>query len=459
MIYRCLASRDILVNERILNNRFGIVLHELFSTNTPINTTPERNIPMKITRLPLVLFMILITAILGVVTATASAGREKKVDLAEEDAVQEAIKMYFDQRYRSRAANQIEDFRGLTDGSAEAESFLKSESDKLEIEIHNAKLHHLSYTQYKFSLDFNDISFDKANQSATVSLTEGHDVVFEISEMISKAEPIVSKMRNLEHTILLKKTQNGWKIVSDDYEDYLWRLISATNLSKDALLRSIDDVQDQASTIAEVESVTSTCNLPADESTHPYNRSGVVAYAHRYAYDPNPAYYYFPDNDCTNFVNQAIHHGSNAEEVGSNTYGWYYNYYNNYQDNDYSASWTDVGKLYEFITQYYVWDKGPEGCEVSKSNADRGDLVQFEWRDDPTPAWDHSMIIVREEIMYGESFFYVAGHSDDIDDYPLDSIIYQSRRFVRIDRIDGYFNLKCIFHWLSRILQDTYRTL
>lgn len=201
---------------------------------------------MKITRPSLVLFMILITAILSVVTVAASAGREKKVDLAEEEAIQK----YFDQRYRSRAANQIEDFRGLIDGSSEAESFLKSERDKLEIEIHNAKLHHLGYTQYKFSLDFNDISIDKANQSATVSLTEGHDVVFEISEMISKAEPIVSKMRNLEHTILLKKTQNGWKIVSDDYEDYLWRMIRATNLSKDALLHSIDEAQDQVSTIA-----------------------------------------------------------------------------------------------------------------------------------------------------------------------------------------------------------------
>ncbi len=262
-------------------------------------------------------------------------------------------------------------------------------------------------------------------------------MVFEISEMISKTEPIVSKMRNLDHTILLKKTQNGWKIVSDYYEDYLWRMLRATNLSKDELLRTIDEAQDQVSTIARVESVTSTCNLPADESTHPYNRSGAVAYAHQYAYDPNPAYYYFPDNDCTNFVSQTIHLGSNAEEVGSNTYGWYYNYYNTYQDNDYSASWTDVGKLYEFITQYYVWDKGPEGCEIDQYNALPGDLVQFEWRSDTNPEWDHSVIIVQKGSGGYDYSYWVAGHSNDVDNYPLDNYLYDSRRFIRIDRIDG----------------------
>jgi hypothetical protein len=396
---------------------------------------------MKKTRLSLSIVIIPVLAILGIITVNASAGREKMVDLAEENAIREVVQSYFDQRYSSRAVNQIKDFHGLTDGSAQAESFLKSETDKLEIEIHNAKLHYLGYTQYKFTLDFNDIWIDRDNQTATVSVTEGHDVVFELSEMISKTEPIVSKMRNLEHTILLKKTQNDWKIVADDYEDYLWRMLRATNLSKDELLRSIDEAQDQVSTIAGVGSVTSTCNLPADESTHPYNRSGAVAYAHQYAYDPNPAYYFFPDNDCTNFVNQSIHHGSYAEEVGSNTYGWYYNYYNNYQDNDYSASWTDVGKLYEFITQYYVWDKGPEGCETDQYNALPGDLVQFEWRDDPGPAWDHSVIIVQKESGGYGYHYWVAGHSDDIDNYPLEFIIYQSRRFVRIDRIDGYFKV------------------
>lgn len=392
---------------------------------------------MKISHLPLPLIMTLVVAIFGIMPINAST---------EEEKIREVIQNYFEKRYRSRQVNQIEDFREFMDGSSQADAFLKSETDKLAIEIYNAKVHHLGYTQYEFTLDFNNISIDKNHQTATVLLTEGHDVVFEISEMISRTEPVVSKMRNLDHTILLSKTQNGWKIVSDHYEDYLWRMLRATNVSKDELLRIIDDVQTQTSNIAEMYSPTSsTCNLPADASTHTYTRNGSVAYAHQYATSPNPAYYYFPSpyGDCTNFVNQAIHHGSNAEEVGSNTYGWYYN-----NNQDYSASWTDVQFLYDFITQYYVWGKGPEGCNIDKFYALKGDLVQFEWFEDEdhngiddNTAWDHTVIIVNKWFYAEEPFFEVAGHSDDVDNYPLENFTYASRRFVRIERIDGYYNL------------------
>lgn len=416
---------------------------------------------MKITRLTLPIVTILALVILGIVRVNASARREMMADLIEENAIREVVQIYFDQRYSSRAVNQIKDIGGLTDGSPQAESFLKSETDKLEIEIHNAKLHFLGYTQYKFTLNFSDIWIDRDNQTATVSVTEGHDVVFEISEMIYKTEPLVSKMRNLEHSIVLNYTQIGWKIVSDNYEDNLWRMLRATNLSKEEVLRLIDETQDQAPTIATVQSLTSTCDLPADDSIHPYDRSGSISYAHQYAISPNPAYYYFPPpyGDCTNFVNQAIHHGSNAEEVGSNTYGWYYN---TYIGNDYSASWVHVQYLYDFITQYNVWDKGPEGCETDQYNALPGDLVQFEWRDDQDTDWDHSVIIVQRGIGGYGYLYWVAGHSDDIDNYPLDSIIYQSRRFVGIDRIDGYFKVyiplarKDSSGYLQNVMTDPY---
>lgn len=302
------------------------------------------------------------------------------------------------------------------------------------------RIHHLKYTQYKYFLNFNNISIDLANQTAIVFLAEGHDVVFEISEMIDKTDPIISRMRNLEHMITLKKTQDGWKIVSDNYNDYLWRFLRDTNYSTDEILIMLSNKSEEILAHAQTKNMTSSCNLPADESVHSYNRVGVVAYAHKYAENPNPDYYYFPDTDCTNFVSQALHHGSNAEEVGSNTYGWYYNYYKNYNDYDYSASWTDVQFSYDFITQYYVWDKGPEGCEINNDYAVlKGDLVQFEWNGDTT--WDHAMIIVeRQDDPYDpyNPTFYVSGHSTDVDNYPLNSIVYASKRFIHIERIDGY---------------------
>ena len=146
-------------------------------------------------------------------------------------------------------------------------------------------------------------------------------------------------------------------------------------------------------------------------------------------------------------MNQAIHHGSNAEMVGSNTFGWYYNYYNNYQDNDYSASWTDVQFLYDFITQYAVWDKGPEGCPVGKNSATIGDLIQYNWKDHtPDEVWDHSAIIVMvEQLPGGEMYPYVAAHSDNVDYYPYGDYHYDFpnmvTRFIHIERIDGYAKL------------------
>lgn len=40
-------------------------------------------------------------------------------------------------------------------------------------------------------------------------------------------------MRNLDHIFVLRKDGSNWKIVSDSYEDYLWRLIMVTGLTKD----------------------------------------------------------------------------------------------------------------------------------------------------------------------------------------------------------------------------------
>lgn len=186
------------------------------------------------------------------------------------------------------------------------------------------------------------------------------------------------------------------------------------------------------------------CSLQPDETAHPYSRSGAVAYAHQYALQPNLDYYYFPDayGDCTNFVSQAVYHGSSAQAVGSGTFGWYYGYFNDFEHKDYSAAWTHVQYLYGFITEYYVWDKGPEGCEIpreSTSSALAGDLVQMDWNSEDD-TWNHSVIIVRKITPPDgpdNPLYYVAGHSDDVDYYPLTAMPGYDLRFVRIERIDG----------------------
>jgi hypothetical protein len=122
--------------------------------------------------------------------------------------------------------------------------------------------------------------------------------------------------------------------------------------------------------------------------------------------------------------------------VGSNTYGWYYN-----NVNDRAAAWTDVTAIHDFITQYWVWPAGPEGCDVAQYQAYEGDLIQYDWTNDS--AWDHSVIIVRsEDYGYHNRYHWVAAHTDDVDNYPFTSYLYDNPnmvyRFVHIERIDGY---------------------
>ncbi len=345
----------------------------------------------------------------------------------------------------------------MTDNSPQSDSFLSSESDKLNIEIQHAKMNKLGYAKYKYFLNFTEMLVDTSSQTALVSLLEGHDVVFEISKEISQSQPVVSTMRNLKHTIALRKVQGQWKIITDDYEDYLWRLLKSTKISTDELLRSLEEThKETALNENEVQSPTA-CALPSDESTHPYNRSGAVAYSHQWATAQRPyntKYYDFTDfgGDCTNFVNQAIYESSNAEMVfgglhGFGQLGWYF-----FSNSDYANAWTQVQALFEFITQYWVWPRpgiddpegpgGPEGCPMDFYQVYEGDLIQYDWTNNGS--WDHSVIIVRsQDLGQYNRFHWVAGHTPDVDDYPYSSFAYPNQvyRFIQIERIDGYAKL------------------
>lgn len=240
---------------------------------------------------------------------------------AEEKEIKKVVESYFEIRYRSLSTLQPEDFKNMTKNFPTRSSALPfTELDKLEVEIQHAKQYHLRYSQYKYFLDFQEISIDPLSLSATISVVEGHDVVFEISEEIAKTTPIISSMRNLQHTIVVRKEQSEWKIISDQYEDYLWRLIRKTGLSKEELIQPVNEAQNLI-TATYGQQPSTICSLPSDESRHPYNRFGAVAYARRWAvprlpynHPPYDDYTNF-GGDCTNFVSQAIKEGGNAYMV------------------------------------------------------------------------------------------------------------------------------------------------
>lgn len=360
--------------------------------------------------------------------------------IADTEQIRETIHTYFDLRYRSHSTLQLEDFSSIIDSGTEGKAFSQAETDKLEIELRHAQIYQLRYVKYDFSLDISEIVIDSSTETAIVMVTEGHDVVFEIVEEILK-ESIVSSMRNLKHTFVLHEENGSWEIVSDNYEDYLWRLLNATGLSKNELISSFD-VNNKLPISADSPSgIVGNCYFPPDESSRAYDRSSAVNYAHLWATAAppyNPDFYDFTNDggDCTNFVSQAINEGGGLM-TGENNLGWYYN-----SVSDYASAWTGVGPFYQFITGYYMWQAGPEGCSVGKDDAEIGDVIQYDW--DNNGRWDHSVIIVSSEDMgYGNMYHLIAAHSNDLDNYPYTHFLYTHpnmiNRFLHIARIDGNF--------------------
>lgn len=369
-------------------------------------------------------------------------------DPGEQDNIKKTIRAYFDIRYQALSTLQIGDFGDLVSSAPEAESFLNSEMDKLTIEMEHARLNHLAYARYQYSLDFKNVTIDEPSQTASVTLTEQRDVVYQISMELDPANPIVSHAFGLVHTMALHKEDGQWKLVSDEYADYLWRLLRKTGKSAEEMLAVMQESPLPARRASLLQAEATCDALPDDDSFHDYNRGRAAEYATAHAAPENYESLNYDDfgnlgGDCTNFVSQAIYEGGNASMAypsdgqGIGTSGWYYT-----DVNHRAAAWTDVGALYDFITHPGSWSEGPEGCTVDIEDIEAGDVIQYEWNDevegpdgDPV-GWDHSVIVVA----VSGGIPYVASHSPDVSNEPYNSLdyfgSYEDIRYIHIERID-----------------------
>lgn len=157
-----------------------------------------------------------------------------------------------------------------------------------------------------------------------------------------------------------------------------------------------------------------------------YDRQKAKEYAKKWAYRRNPKYYNFDSigGDCTSFVSQCIHAGSQVMNYTKNT-GWYYN-----SVNDRSPSWSGVEFLYKFLLNNK--EVGPRGEEVEIDKIQIGDIVQLSF--DGTK-FAHTLIVVDIGDFLALDNIYVASHTYDSYNRKLSSYVFKDVRFVHINGV------------------------
>lgn len=155
-----------------------------------------------------------------------------------------------------------------------------------------------------------------------------------------------------------------------------------------------------------------------------YNREKARAYAEKWAYARNPAYYNFDPvgGDCTSFVSQCILQGGAEMNYQSN--GWYYR-----NGNDKSPSWSGVEFLYQFLLQNT--SVGPFAREVEIQELEIGDIVQLSF---DAEIFGHSILIVQKQ---ANNWKEVLGATHTFDSYArgIDTYPYQKIRGLHIEGI------------------------
>ena len=155
-----------------------------------------------------------------------------------------------------------------------------------------------------------------------------------------------------------------------------------------------------------------------------YRRNAAVAYAHRWAYGRNPAYYDYENlgGDCTNFASQCLYAGGGVMNF-TPTFGWYY-----VSANRKAPAWTGVPYLWNFLTRGQP-TPGPVGVPCALEDLRPGDLVQLSF---DGASFQHCPVVVSVQNPVTPGRVLVAAHSQDADNRPLSSYDYRAMRCLHI---------------------------
>lgn len=154
----------------------------------------------------------------------------------EHEQIRKVIAAYFDKIYSMHNTFQVDGFGDTVSTSDDAKGFLKTELRKQAVGIVWARRNLLRYASYHYTLDYSEIVVFDAGQMARANFTEGNGIVFEISIPYG----IESQTSGIKHIMILKKEQDGWKIVYDVHDDESHRSLYAPTPFPQDVLEGLD---------------------------------------------------------------------------------------------------------------------------------------------------------------------------------------------------------------------------
>lgn len=211
-------------------------------TETPTVIALSELIP--ITSSPLSTQPILVLAETSTPTSTPffnSSSQNGILSSEQQDEIIAIINSYFEMRYQALSFPQPEGFQlnqigRLVSSESDAKVFLDNELAKLMLDMKYRELNGSRYVTYEYFLDFREFSFDVATELVSV-------LVIEDSETTSENSSRPAHMSGLQHVIDLRNEHDEWKIVSDYYNDFLWRTIRRDGETKDDMLIMISTIE------------------------------------------------------------------------------------------------------------------------------------------------------------------------------------------------------------------------
>jgi len=395
------------------------------------------------------LSIIICLSVTGISGATISQG-EDETDRIE---IINTINSYFSLRYEAYITDQPFNFSAFIDKKdPETMSWLEAEEEKREVEIFIKNIYGTRIAKHSFHIDFPLIEVEK--NRATVKALENNEVTYEDNPKYPSA------LANLEHQFILKRSEDKWIIVIDEYSDDLTRLLEG--ISKAKAINNIQhnhDLNMKAISEFPPDSFTKQNAAFIETQFYPYGNILAATYADNNFDGTGPVPLYVRNqagwgptwpivykryqgqdvSDCTNFLSQAVFEG--VFYTASDPDYFYPDSINHYLDwwyykfspvIDGSFSWITVEGFYEFLTENYfnlvyggIAVRGPAGQSLSDTcNIQIGDLIFM--YSDVEQQWHHSVIV--DQLGQNPCLYdnvYVAAHDTN-------------RRFYKLSNYTGY---------------------